>query len=888
MPRPTLAGVLLTAWVSVVVGSVESGASAGGSAPNASAGQNHSSGLRSARDARAPEASSAPLPVSASPRDVNGTSASHRAGRTNASAFHGHRAGRRNASASHRGRGGRMNVSGSASCAALGITYLTRVPVVERRPRTIRHLHGQGASWLRGHYPWPVCGNTSQRHSAAATAPAGISASVVAAPPPAPRPPLTVLMVADSTYSVRIPAWASLVHSFRASCAVGDVGDASEVRRTSQHTPTPGSAAAASSSPTASSAPAPSSSPAFSAACTAAEAAGCECFAPPSRAKAHSLRADVNGAVALAVRWRFKFALALLRRGNEVLMHDADVFFSVPGMLATLRFAAAERDRAAAAAGASHISASTSGRGSTAAHGSGATAPQAPELGAHFVLQPNGERREAFDDLNWGFVWMRAAPVTAQLLKCALDTWNHRAFRGPPLPARSWYHARSQPRLNHILEAAISSARTPAAEPRACMLPRGLFYVWGARDRPWSLGTSPGEERAVVHFTGFETPQRKLFCAKAEGLLLPASAHSPPEREAPATHRQRARASTPPPSVARAPPPILQSTPPPVLSYSPPVGATVEAQGRALAAAYALAARLHAMVGLPPAALMLRTSIARHETPDHIAPYSSRSATADPARHEEHSSAEPANAEQANPEPASTEHAHAAHSSAEHAGTEPSTPEFVPLCRLIDVETLPMEQTVAPPLLPDGSPACGNGAKLLDVAALAGQGAVYSRTSPTAFAHAAAWGAAAAFAGNVSRVVTSLAAAPGAQGGAGAGKGGAGQGGAGQGVTGATLWCVDFDSLLGYANASGERDGVRPLYTCDPWHPAVTSRHACAADKYSLAIGAGLAPGDNRTAEAAGGGAAHTGEQRGARRLRQQPTRASRRARAADSRGIWP
>ena len=161
----------------------------------------------------------------------------------------------------------------SPSCEALGVRHLRSVPPRERFPPLVSHAHAQGDSWPRGHYPWPVC-----------------SAELFGEQRDGVQPrPLTVLMVADRRYSVRIRSWAASVRRANASCAVGDVGDAGDAPADG-----PGSAA--------------------SAACAAAASAGCACFTPPTRAAVGAHRSDVNGVMALAVRWRFRYALALLGR----------------------------------------------------------------------------------------------------------------------------------------------------------------------------------------------------------------------------------------------------------------------------------------------------------------------------------------------------------------------------------------------------------------------------------------------------------------------------------------------------------------------------------------------------------------------------------------------
>lgn len=231
---------------------------------------------------------------------------------------------------------------------------------------------------------------------------------------------------------------------------------------------------------------------------------------------------------------RFRYAVNLLRRGNDVLMHDADVFFRPGGLLTTLRLARAQQSSARP---------------------------------VDFLLQPNGRRRESYDDLNWGVAFISSTRRAASVLECMLDTWTHSAFRGHK---RSWYHARSQPRINHILEAAIANAATPAAEPTVCTFPQGLFADWG-RERD-AVATPLGYEGAkagtVVHFTAHGSTARKLQCAKAEALLSDTPSNA---------HRR--------------------------IVFAPPRSATPTEQAQALAAAVHLAVAVDATVSLPPASL---------------------------------------------------------------------------------------------------------------------------------------------------------------------------------------------------------------------------------------------------------------------------------------------
>ena len=198
--------------------------------------------------------------------------------------------------------------------------------------------------------------------------------------------------------------------------------------------------------------------------CAAAAASNCECFLPPTRAPRGLHRWDKNNVMALAVRWRFFFAKQLLVRGRSVLMHDADVFFR-PGGLRTMT--------------------------SSLAH--------APSV--DFALQHNGRRTDTYDDLNWGFVWMSGSDTCQKLISCTLDVWTHKAFRPPAKYPHSSYHARSQPRINHVLELAIQHATSQASMPRVCTFPAVFLSA------------------AMSHFTGYSSAEHKIRCARANGLL---------------------------------------------------------------------------------------------------------------------------------------------------------------------------------------------------------------------------------------------------------------------------------------------------------------------------------------------------------------------------------
>ena len=362
------------------------------------------------------------------------------------------------------GSGSKAMLRNSADCKALNIHELKRVFWREDPPRVISAENIPNMSWPRGHFPYPRCKGTRK----------GTRIRKIR--------PMTVLMVADYKYTQLIPSWAEQVQGLQFPCAVGDVGNAD----TSNSTTTTGSRSA----------------------CAVAAAVGCECFTPPSRAPSTGHRWDLNSVMALAVRWRFRYAYELLQRGRSVFMHDADVLFRPGGMEAVARWL----DRA-------------------------------PRV--DFAVQHNGIRRESYDDLNWGFVWMSGSNTSMQILGCLLDVWMHKAFAGP---AHSAYHARSQPRINHVFESAIQSAPDVKSAPKLCTF------------RPDFL------ERTMKHFSGYKNADHKLMCARAMGIF----------DDTPASLAGR-------------------------LIYGVPLTVTPYEQKRALAGAIVLGDRLNLGVAIPPA-----------------------------------------------------------------------------------------------------------------------------------------------------------------------------------------------------------------------------------------------------------------------------------------------
>ena len=277
----------------------------------------------------------------------------------------------------HMMRDARANLALAAStdCVGLGVRSIRRVADQDTSGRLVRPASNASLAWKQGHFPYKDCGDDVD----------GPAMLMSQAMPPRPNDrlrPLTVLMVSDIKYAARIPAWAAEVTAMGIPCAVGDVSG-SDPHGTSNTTLRP---------------------------CAAAAASGCECFSPPTRAPALHHKWDINGVMALAVRWRFLYAKELLARGRSVLMHDADVFFHRGDALDKVSRWINETWQTAR---------------------------------MDFAVQDNGRRRETYDDLNWGFVWMSGSATSVRLLGCTLDAWRHPAFAPPREKPHSAYHARS-------------------------------------------------------------------------------------------------------------------------------------------------------------------------------------------------------------------------------------------------------------------------------------------------------------------------------------------------------------------------------------------------------------------------------------------------------------
>ena len=246
--------------------------------------------------------------------------------------------------------------------------------------------------------------------------------------------------------------------------------------------------------------------------CSAAKRAGCVCLydtAPRRPIERHSF----------AVRVRFRFAQQAVRRGfaQSILMHDADVFFRPGGLVKMAQTVLA----------------------------------LPPSI--DFALSDNGPRRkESFDDLNWGVAWISGSNRSLTTLDCVLAEWQNTAFDRPSkqTPNPALYFERSQPRVNHILEAAIVADR--GAMPRVCTFERR------------------GQDSMLRHMTGLSGAHAKLLCARAE-------------------------------NVSRSPFALGQRKSKCVLAYLPPLNATARAQLDALDTALRLRASRGCTLALPSA-----------------------------------------------------------------------------------------------------------------------------------------------------------------------------------------------------------------------------------------------------------------------------------------------
>ena len=247
--------------------------------------------------------------------------------------------------------------------------------------------------------------------------------------------PVTVLMVASHAYRTVVPSWAEHVQAVGASCVLGSIG-------------------------------------AKDTACVLAESLGCGCLRArdvddimdtrgeqESGAYSNGLSPKFEGPRARSVKQRFAYAVRLMENSTRsVLMHDGDVFFKRGGlssMLALVRNVGLQ----------------------------------------DFVVSDNHfPRREVYDDLNWGFVWISGSRLTSLTLRCLLATWEHSSFNGS-----GSFFRRSQPRINRLLETHFEHAAE--SRVRLCSLP-GTFA-----------------RRTFTHMSKMKRARAKIICAVSEGAL---------------------------------------------------------------------------------------------------------------------------------------------------------------------------------------------------------------------------------------------------------------------------------------------------------------------------------------------------------------------------------
>jgi len=197
---------------------------------------------------------------------------------------------------------------------------------------------------------------------------------------------------------------------------------------------------------------------------------GCRCLRPESALASTSSSVFQQGWHAdrlSAVKNRFAATVELLLDGYDVLLHDADVFFRKDSIAQFMDFVL-------------HL------RGAS--------------LDQDLIIQDNGVRKDTYDRLNWGFSWIRSNQWNRDVLQCVLDRWDDEAFECNSVGCNSAYSMRSQPRINHIIEASIQALKTA---PRVCMLSNAHLQEYG-----------------IKHFTGYLNAQSKKTCSKSQGYLI--------------------------------------------------------------------------------------------------------------------------------------------------------------------------------------------------------------------------------------------------------------------------------------------------------------------------------------------------------------------------------
>jgi len=301
----------------------------------------------------------------------------------------------------------------SSDCTNIGVLQIQRIDVYDEIVFTSTT---QGSAWKAGHFDFDLCdfANTS-----------------TASPEDRPKVDhgkLAVLTVLDANYIDDIlPSWVNSVRKASAHCFVLTFDNAL---------------------------------------CGKVETFGCICMVlDEDVAQVSSSAKGWHHSRVASVKFRFLAAMTLLKRGYDVIMHDADAILSLNSIIMLSDKVMSVR---------------------------------ASNPNIQLIVQDNGPRKANFDSVNWGFAWIRSSDRNFHTFSCLLQRWDDPAFGCLNMDGCNEYYLRSQPRINHILELSIASGMGP-----------DLCLITDAHVK--ALG--------VHHMTGYNSALMKITCAKAQGAL---------------------------------------------------------------------------------------------------------------------------------------------------------------------------------------------------------------------------------------------------------------------------------------------------------------------------------------------------------------------------------
>lgn len=306
----------------------------------------------------------------------------------------------------------------SNSCSKLGIKEIHKVGKSEhcRIAKSLDTVNYVSKSWQFGWYPYKTCNIDDDINIT--------------------RGKHIILTVANSAYIDVVPTFAKTAFAVNASCAL--VAMDKEI-------------------------------------CEAARQHSCTClyYGSHSSNSKHSdegqLKSGWHRSRVDGIKLRFNGTMDILKSGHSVLMHDADVFFTVNSLRAVLDYIDLLQS--------------------------------SPHHSPDWVIQHNGRRTTAFDELNLGFSWMKSGGPVENILECSLDLWDFPVFHQRKGETQDQgYYARSQPRVNHIIEQAMGSMEVP---PKICLFNKTLLDTSGS----------------FKHMTGYATVASKITCAREQGYL---------------------------------------------------------------------------------------------------------------------------------------------------------------------------------------------------------------------------------------------------------------------------------------------------------------------------------------------------------------------------------